>query len=159
MGLQRLPRLQDLADTRQMSGANQDDAPTRDATGQYIPTTAAGGLTPSGHDARDHTGLTGIPADLADLANRPHSDLTGIGADDHRHVEAKNTPGTQTTESVTWTTAFAATPVIATSFVYSNYASTNFVAVLSVSTTGASLRCDTGGAGTKSKHAIAMEAT
>ena len=81
--------------------------------------------------------------------------MTGIGASDHhKRTEAKVTAGSAASESVTWTTAFSATPIVAAGPTSSTYP----VGVTARSTTGATIANDAGGGG-QVKMCIAQEAT
>lgn len=55
------------------------------------------------------------------------------------HIEAKNTAGTADTESVTWTTAFAATPIVQVASLNASQNATHSPYVRSRSTTGATV--------------------
>lgn len=91
---------------------------------------------------------SGDPTGDMDFSNADVSGATGL-----LHIEAKETAGAATSESVTWTTAFDATPVVTTSIVTNQNRDS---AVVSRSTTGATLRNETDNL---VKMAIAMEGT
>lgn len=77
------------------------------------------------------------------------------------HFEAKETPGASAEETVTWTTAFAATPVVVVSAIGGSSGAGRIASVSSRSTTGASLysNTDSGSNASVVKMAIAREAT
>lgn len=91
-----------------------------------------------------------------------HSATTGQTADDHhKRTEAKVTAGSAEEESVTWTTAFAATPVVVCTGEDATAGSDIICTLVSRSTTGATARTasDAGSAQNRVKLLVAQEAT
>lgn len=130
----------------------------------------SGVITDAQHGARGaivsahaHPDLAGVTADQhhAQAHVHAHTDLTGVTASQHHpRTEAKATAGAAPSESVTWTTAFTTTPVVACA-VITEAATAHIANVSARSTTGATTYSfDNGGAAvTRVKMLVAQEAT
>lgn len=120
-------------------------------------------------NAHAHGNLSGVTADQHHTESHEarhrsggadalsHANIGGVTASQHhQRTEAKVTAGSALSESVTWTTAFASTPIVTTSTQDSG-GGNNSVYIASRSTTGATLTNVASPATFKS--AIAQEAT
>lgn len=131
-------------------------SPTLAGLGGTISETQHGSQTgpAAAHEMADVTGA---------ITTAQHGDHTGAGSGGrdahHGRTEAKNTPGSASEETVTWTVAFAAVPVAVVSPFQP--ASVDVIAFFqSISTTAAIVRSYTTGAPTNNvKGVIAQAAT
>lgn len=113
----------------------------------------------------NHTSNTSNPHNVTDDQTGAAAALSNHSANatahhSPPHLEAKETAGSSSSESVSWTSAFSVTPIIATSTV-EPFGSGQMTEVDSRSTTGATLKSfkDDGSTSNKVKLAIAMEGT
>lgn len=107
-------------------------------------------------DAADLSGASGTNGQVL------KSDGTAAfwGSTGGNHIEAKTTPGSTTEESVSWTTAFSATPVAQATALNTN-ATAAMGELRSVSTTGATVRSvfQNGNSAALPKHVTATESS
>lgn len=136
--------LSDLFDANTILKADADDTPAAlTIAEQRLVGRITGGVI---------TALTA--AQVKTLLAITSADVSGV-----KRVEAKATPGASAQESVTWTTAFSTTPIVAATAMWPANNTNANVGVRSRSTTGASFSCLAGATGNNDPQVIQAIAT